>query len=176
MGVTAFSLFNLFFSLETADEERSLFSGDILQNPTLLKTTALSVAAIVLATELGVFQRLLGTVSLTADQWIICTVVALSIVVVAEVKKALHIRTTEAPVEVASAPAAGAAAASTRAHPGRFGTLRRCRLPSPVGETRWPMALAVLTVMVLSLFQSERPVGAARVGRARWSRACSWPS
>jgi hypothetical protein len=27
--------------------------------------------------------------------------------------------------------------------------------PSPVGETRWPMALAVLTVMVLSLFQAS---------------------
>jgi P-type Ca2+ transporter type 2C len=102
MGVTAFSLFNLFFSLETADEDRSLFSGDILQNPTLLKTTALSVVAIVLATELGVLQRLLGTVSLTADQWIICIVVALSIVVVAEVKKALHIRTSEVPVSASS--------------------------------------------------------------------------
>ena len=113
MGVTAFSLFNLFFSLETADEERSLFSGDILQNPTLLKTTALSVVAIILTTELGFLQRLLGTVSLNADQWIICTVVALSIVVVAEVKKAMHIRTTEAPVEVAAvAGASGASIAS----------------------------------------------------------------
>ncbi len=111
MGVTTFSLFNLWFSLATADEDRSIFSGDILSNPTLLKTTGLSVLAIVLATELGFLQRLLGTVSLDLDQWVICLVVSLAILVVAEGRKALHISTSE-PKEVATIPAATPAAAA----------------------------------------------------------------
>ena len=113
MGLTTFSLFNLFFSLETADEDRSLFGPEILQNPMLLKTTALSVAAIVLATEFGLLQRILGTVGLSLDQWLICIVVSLAIVVVCEVKKLLHIQTVEEPAarQAPTAPAAAAPAA-----------------------------------------------------------------
>ena len=36
MGVTTFALFRLFSSLETADEDESLFSGSILANRPLL--------------------------------------------------------------------------------------------------------------------------------------------
>ena len=44
MGVTTFALFRLFSSLETADEDESLFSGSILANRPLLIGTGLSVA------------------------------------------------------------------------------------------------------------------------------------
>ena len=37
MGLVTFSLFHLFFSLETANEERTIFSSELLENPTLLK-------------------------------------------------------------------------------------------------------------------------------------------
>ena len=57
MGVTTFSLFRLFSSLETADESESLFSGSILGNRPLLIATGLSVLTIILATELGFLQR-----------------------------------------------------------------------------------------------------------------------
>ena len=109
MGLTTFSIFNLFFSLETADEERSIFSSELLDNPMLLKTTIASIAAIILATELGFFHRLLGTVSLTLDQWVVCTAVAASIIVVAEVKKLLHIRVTEEVVATPASPTAPSA-------------------------------------------------------------------
>ena len=102
MGLVTFSLFNLLFSLETADEERTVFSSTLLENPTLVKTTLLSIATIVFGTELGILQRILGTVSLTLDQWSICLIVAASIIVVAEVKKLLKIRTVELPVVVAA--------------------------------------------------------------------------
>ncbi len=102
MGLATFSLFNLLFSLETADEERTVFSSTLLENPTLVKTTLLSIATIVFGTELGILQRILGTVSLTLDQWGICLIVATSIIVVAEVKKLLKIRTVELPVVVAA--------------------------------------------------------------------------
>jgi Ca2+-transporting ATPase len=106
MGVTVFSLFRLFSSLETADVDESLFGGSILANRPLLVGTGLSVLTIVLATELGFLQRILGTVSLSPDQWAVCIVVSLSIVAVEEVRKLLKISTTEASDLVAAAPAA----------------------------------------------------------------------
>ena len=76
MGLVTFSLFHLFFSLETANEERTLFSSELLENPTLLKTSGLSLLTIFLATTFGPLQRLLDTVELNVDQWAICIVVA----------------------------------------------------------------------------------------------------
>jgi Ca2+-transporting ATPase len=93
LGITTFALFNLFFSLETADEDRSLFSGEILRNPPLLKWSGLSVLTIILTPQFGPLQNLLHTKSLTLGQWGVCLLVALSIVVLSEVKKALKIRT-----------------------------------------------------------------------------------
>jgi P-type Ca2+ transporter type 2C len=98
MGMTTFALFRLFSSLETADEDESLFSGSILANRPLLIGTGLSVLTILLATELGFLQRILGTVSLSPDQWAVCIVVALSLIVVEEARKLLKIRTMELPV------------------------------------------------------------------------------
>jgi Ca2+-transporting ATPase len=97
MGVTTFALFRLFHSLETADQDASLFSGSILGNRPLLIATGLSVLTIILATELGFLQRLLGTVALSAEQWVICIVVALSLLVVEEVRKMLKVRTGDEP-------------------------------------------------------------------------------
>ena len=49
MGITTFSLFRLFSSLETMDERESLFGGSILANRALLVATGLSVLTIILA-------------------------------------------------------------------------------------------------------------------------------
>ena len=108
MGVTTFALFRLFSSLETADEGQSVFSGSILANRPLLIGTGVSVLTIILATELPFLQRILATVSLTGDQWLVCIGVALSLIVVEEIKKALKIRTDEEPV--AKAPVVAEAA------------------------------------------------------------------
>ena len=109
MGMTTFALFRLFSSLETADEEESLFGGSILGNRPLLMAIGLSVLTIVLATEFGFLQRLLGTVSLSVDQWAICIVVALSLIVVEEVRKLLKIRTGDEPAATPEGPVAAAA-------------------------------------------------------------------
>jgi Ca2+-transporting ATPase len=105
MGVTTFALFRLFSSLETADEDESLFGGSILANRPLLLATGLSLLTIILATELGFLQRLLGTVSLTIDQWVICIVVSLSLILVEEIRKFLRIRAADE-VTAAAAPVA----------------------------------------------------------------------
>ena len=53
---------------------------------------------IILATELPFLQRILGTVSLSVDQWAVCIVVSLSLVVAEEARKLLGIRTVDQPV------------------------------------------------------------------------------
>jgi P-type Ca2+ transporter type 2C len=89
MGLVTFSLFHLFYSLETANAERTLFSSELLENPTLVKTSALSLLTIFLATAFGPLQRLLDTVELSPEQWAVCGVVAASVIVVEEARKFL---------------------------------------------------------------------------------------
>jgi Ca2+-transporting ATPase len=110
MGITTFSLFRLFSSLETADEDESLFGGSILANRPLLVATGLSVLTILLATELGFLQRLLGTASLSIDQWVVCIAVPLSLIVVEEVRKLLKVRLGDEAVAPAAPSSALAAA------------------------------------------------------------------
>jgi Ca2+-transporting ATPase len=91
MGFATFSLFHLFFSLETANPRRSIFSSEIIDNPMLLKMTILSAVTIFFACGFGSLQRMLDTADMTLDQWVLCLVVAASIIVVSEVKKLLRI-------------------------------------------------------------------------------------
>ena len=106
MGVTTFALFRVFSSLETADVDESVFGGSILGNRPLLIGTAISAVTIILTTELPFLQRLLGTESLSGDQWAVCILVSLSIVVVEEVRKLLKIRTGDEPAGVPAVAAA----------------------------------------------------------------------
>jgi Ca2+-transporting ATPase len=108
MGLTTFSLMNIAFALETSNEERTIFSSDLLDNPTLLKGAGLAVLATIVAAELDLLNRILDTVNLSLDQWLVCVVVALLVIVVPEIKKLLHIQTSDAPQPVAS-PASVAA-------------------------------------------------------------------
>ena len=96
MGLTVFSLANVWFALETVDPTRSVFSGGVLDNPTLLKGAGLALLATIAATELGVLNRLLGTEDLDADQWAVSIVASLVVLVVAEGAKRLKVRTEEA--------------------------------------------------------------------------------
>jgi P-type Ca2+ transporter type 2C len=92
MGLVTFSLFHLFFSIETSDQERTIFSSELLDNPMLLKTSALSLLTIFLATTFGPLQRVLDTVELTIEQWALCALVAASIIVIAEARKVVRRR------------------------------------------------------------------------------------
>ena len=109
MGLVTFSLFHLFFSLETANEERTIFSSELLDNPTLLKASALSILSIFLATTFGPLQRILDTGELTAEQWGLCIVIAAVIIVVAEIRKLVIRRRTPAAEPPVQQPALGQA-------------------------------------------------------------------
>ena len=87
MGMTTFAIANLFFSFTARDELRSVFSLDTFGDRTFLITSLMSVAAIVFATELQFFQRILDTVELTGNQWLICIGAGAAIVVVSEICK-----------------------------------------------------------------------------------------
>ncbi len=90
MGMVTFGLFNLFFSIESKDERRTAFSTDTFSDATFAKSTALAVFMLVLSTVLSPFQTVLGTTRLTVPQWLVCAAVALSVVVAAEIRKALR--------------------------------------------------------------------------------------
>jgi Ca2+-transporting ATPase len=92
MGMTTFAIANVFFSFAVKDELRSVFTVETFADRMLLKATAMSAAAILFGTELGILQRILGTVSLTGKEWIICILAAFSIVVASEIQKLIRRR------------------------------------------------------------------------------------
>jgi P-type Ca2+ transporter type 2C len=87
MGLTTFSLANLLFSFTARDAVRSVFSLDTFSDRMFIRTSLLSAAAIVLASELQFFQRILDTVELTGNQWLICIGAAATIIVASEIWK-----------------------------------------------------------------------------------------
>ena len=87
MGATVFSIFNVFAGLASRDETGTSFSAEILSDRRQLGLFGLAVGLTILGTELGFLQRLLGTTSLTGEQWLTCLVVAASVLVVDEAWK-----------------------------------------------------------------------------------------
>jgi P-type Ca2+ transporter type 2C len=88
--MVTFGLFSLFFSIEPKNERQSAFSLDTFADKTLAITTAVSLVLLVLSTVLGIFHTVMQTTRLDLRQWLICTAVALSIVVAAEIRKAVR--------------------------------------------------------------------------------------
>jgi Ca2+-transporting ATPase len=87
MGLTAFSIANLAFSLTVRSDLGSVFSLDTFGDRRFVVTTGMSAAAIVLATEFGLFQRILQTTSLSLAQWAVCLLAGLVVVIPTEVRK-----------------------------------------------------------------------------------------
>jgi Ca2+-transporting ATPase len=113
MGFTTFSISNLVFSWVTKDEVHSVFSAEVMQDRAFVIASAASVVSIFLAVAFGPFQRFLGTVDMTADQWLICIVVGCAVLVVSEVRKLVwKSPLDDEPETVAPAPVAVAAPAA----------------------------------------------------------------
>jgi P-type Ca2+ transporter type 2C len=99
MGVVVFSLFNVFFSLESRDRRESVFSTRTFADRTCVVTTGASIVLLVMATILQPCQAILKTTALDANQWLLCAAVALSIIAVTEIRKAF-LRHTVGPVRL----------------------------------------------------------------------------
>ena len=87
MGVTTFSIANLFFSFTARDKLRSVFSLETFADRTFIVASLLSAIAIIFATELQFFQRILQTEELTGAQWAICIAGGLVVVAASEIWK-----------------------------------------------------------------------------------------
>ncbi len=111
MGMITFSVSNVAFSFATKDERKSMFSLDVMGDRPFLYATAASILTILLIPNLGFLRRLLDTTKLTLEQWAVCIVVGLLIVVVSEVRKLIvKAPLDEDPPTVAQAAPAPAAA------------------------------------------------------------------
>ena len=87
MAVTVFSLMNVALGLSARSETRTIFSREIVSDRRQLTLYGGTLLAIVLATELGVLNRILDTTSLTGGQWLVCLALAAGLIVVEEVVK-----------------------------------------------------------------------------------------
>ena len=87
MGMTSFSIANLFYSFCERDERMSVFSLDVLRDRKFLMFSGASVLAIILAPQLNLLNRILQTTPLTLHQWLICIVAALATVALTEIRK-----------------------------------------------------------------------------------------
>ncbi len=97
MGMVTFALFLLFFSIESKDDRESAFSLGTFSDRTFARTTGVSFVLLVLSTVLGIFHTVMKTATLSVPQWLICTAVALPVVVAAEIRKAVLRRTAAPP-------------------------------------------------------------------------------
>ena len=104
MGMVTFALFLLFFSIESEDQRDSAFSLNTFSDKTFIITTIGSFLLLVVSTVLDIFQTVIRTVRLDVRQWLICTAVALSIMVAAEIRKAVLRRTAVKAIHPAGGP------------------------------------------------------------------------
>ena len=94
MGMVTFSLFNLFFSMESKDERDSAFSRDTFSDKRFHTMTAVSLLLLVMSTVLFPFHSILKTTSLDAREWLLCAAAAVPIIAAAEIRKAMRRRIT----------------------------------------------------------------------------------
>ena len=104
MGMVTFALFLLLFSIESKDERDSAFSLDTFSDKTFVLTSSGSFILLILSTVLSIFHVVLKTVTLDVRQWLVCTAVALSIVVAAEIRKAVLRQTVAKAIHPADDP------------------------------------------------------------------------
>ncbi len=104
MGMVTFALFILFFSIESKDDRDPAFALGTFSGKTFIITTSGSFVLLVLSTVLSIFHTVLKTVRIDVRQWLICTAVALPVVVAAEIRKAVLRRTAARSIRPASVP------------------------------------------------------------------------
>jgi Ca2+-transporting ATPase len=73
--------------LSARSETATAFSSAVLHDRTQVLLYGLALLMTLLATELGFLQRILGTTSLSGDQWLICIGFAFALLLVDEVSK-----------------------------------------------------------------------------------------
>jgi Ca2+-transporting ATPase len=89
MGFVVFALFNVAFGLSARSETGTVFDRDNLSDRRQLALYGIALLFIILGTELELFRKILGTVPLNGDQWMLCIGLAIALLLVDEVIKYL---------------------------------------------------------------------------------------
>jgi Ca2+-transporting ATPase len=97
MGLVTFALSGIFLSFCINDERDTVFSTKTFENRKLFQMCLYALIATIAATELGLLERILGTSSLSVDQWVICLVAGLIAGLVFEIIKVIVRRRNPTP-------------------------------------------------------------------------------
>jgi len=89
MALVGLSLMNIFLALNLRFPEDSAFGAATLANPKFLQAIAWIVIASLLVTSMTVLQNFFGTTSLTMEQWGMCLVPGIILLILGEVFKAI---------------------------------------------------------------------------------------
>jgi P-type Ca2+ transporter type 2C len=87
MGFVTFALLSVAMGLSARSETASALNRDVLQDRNQLMLYGVALLMTILACELSFMQRLLGLTSLSGNQWLICIVAAIALLLVDEVVK-----------------------------------------------------------------------------------------
>jgi Ca2+-transporting ATPase len=108
MGVTTLALCHVVAAITTRDPERSALTPHTFANRRFTYMTILVIALTVAATEIGILQRVLDTVSLTRNQWGICLIATGILLAIYEIAKLILGRTGWLSVSAAQSADLGA--------------------------------------------------------------------
>ncbi len=89
MALVGLSLMNIFLALNLRFPEDSAFGRATLANPKFLQAIAWIVIASILITEARILQNVFGTVSLTMEQWALCLVPGVLLLLGGEILKVI---------------------------------------------------------------------------------------
>ena len=87
MGFVVFSMFNIAVGLSSRSETGTVFTLDTVGDRRQLGLYGLAIFLMVFGAEFNLGQRILGTVSLTGNQWFTCIVLAFALLLIDEVVK-----------------------------------------------------------------------------------------
>jgi len=87
MGFVVFSLFNIALGLSARSETGTVFDRDNLSDRRQLQLYGLSLLFILLPVEFGIGARILETTPISGEQWLICIVFAIVMLLIDEVIK-----------------------------------------------------------------------------------------
>ncbi len=87
MGLTVTSLLHIVAALEWRDPENTIFNRSTVANGRFNLLILAALAMTLLATTLGILERVLNTVELNGDQWRVCLIAVLGYLILAETGK-----------------------------------------------------------------------------------------
>jgi Ca2+-transporting ATPase len=90
MALITFSISHIFFALNLRHPYTTVFKMETLTNRNLLYAFGFVILAMILTTELPIFQRIFDTLSLTSAQWLDCLIAATFALVGGELAKLVY--------------------------------------------------------------------------------------